>query len=120
MAIQEEEENQMKYFVTEAERKGNCYHEFLKGKWDGETFGRKDSLYLHDDVLNQTGLNAFLSEILPGYDPFGPTEVTQEQWETVCLKAKTSVLEAVQVIQEITPWVEDNFKTEPVFTILGL
>jgi hypothetical protein len=28
----------MKYFVTNKERQGTCYHEFYKGKWDEKTF----------------------------------------------------------------------------------
>nr|WP_288625771.1 hypothetical protein [uncultured Roseburia sp.] len=28
----------MKYFVTDRERDGTCYHEFYKGRWDGKTF----------------------------------------------------------------------------------
>ena len=41
----------MKYFVTDEQREGTCYNEFYKGKWDEETFWKKDSLSLHDDVL---------------------------------------------------------------------
>lgn len=33
----------MKYFVTDRERDGTCYHEFYKGRWDGKTFWKEDS-----------------------------------------------------------------------------
>lgn len=41
----------MKYFITNSEKIGTCYHEFYKGKWDGETFWKEDSLLLHDEVM---------------------------------------------------------------------
>ena len=35
----------MRFFCVESERKGTCYHEFQKGKWDEKTVWKADSLY---------------------------------------------------------------------------
>ena len=43
----------MKYFVTDRERDGTCYHEFYKGRWDGKTFWKEDSISLHDNIMFQ-------------------------------------------------------------------
>ena len=47
----------MKFFCTELERKGTCYHEFQKGKWDGKTFWKTDSLLLHDNIMCEVKLH---------------------------------------------------------------
>lgn len=74
----------MNYFVTNDERIGTCYHEFFKGKWDGETFWKEDSLCLDDDLLCECRAfgNAILS-VIPSYSPFGITEISPEQWEAI-------------------------------------
>lgn len=71
----------MRFFVTDHERTGPCYYEFYKGRWDGETFWKKDSLFLEDPVLFQAvGFETALVECVPGYDPFGETEITRGEW----------------------------------------
>lgn len=35
----------MRFFCVESERKGTCYHEFQKGKWDEKQFGRQILCY---------------------------------------------------------------------------
>ena len=39
----------MKYFVYNNQRDGTCYHEFYKGKWDGKTFWKDDSICIDDN-----------------------------------------------------------------------
>ena len=74
----------MKYFVENSGRKGTCYHEFYKGKWDGATFRKDDSVFLHDDTLDQCGgLVEALMLIIPSYDRYGPTEVFAADWEKI-------------------------------------
>lgn len=53
----------MKYFVTLDECKNTCYHEFYKGKWDEETFWKRDSLYLHDDILYELKLEDLFFDV---------------------------------------------------------
>ena len=62
----------MKYFIKNDQRKGSCYHEFYKGKWDNETHWKDDSVYLHDDILyDAMDLADAIREVLPEYDPAG-------------------------------------------------
>ena len=43
----------MNYFITNSEMIGTCYHEFYKGKWDGEIFWKEDSLLIHvEEAIN--------------------------------------------------------------------
>lgn len=41
----------MKYFILDEKKEHTAYHEFQKGKWDGETFWKPDSLLLSDEVV---------------------------------------------------------------------
>ena len=60
----------MKYFVTDRERDGTCYHEFYKGRWDGKTFWKEDSISLHDNIMFQAKeFIAALVVCVPKYDP---------------------------------------------------
>jgi hypothetical protein len=73
----------MKYFCYVSDRVGTCYHEFYKGKWDGKTFWKSDSILLHDDTLEELQLYKAFTAVLPDYDPYGETQVNQSQWEAI-------------------------------------
>ncbi|MBQ7932184.1 MAG: hypothetical protein IJ334_14365 [Clostridia bacterium] len=112
----------MNYFVTNDERIGTCYHEFFKGKWDGKTFWKEDSLCLDDDLLCEYRAfgNAILS-VIPSYNPFGITEISPEQWEAI---GKQIAAEGdnigLEMYREADAWVQDVFSTYDCFTILGI
>lgn len=110
----------MKYFCTETEREGTCYHEFQKGKWDGCTFWKENSLLLHDDMFGELKLGKLFKMVIPEYDSYGNTEVTKAVWADVCQRAAVMAGEVQAAIQEADVWVQENFETEEVFYILGL
>lgn len=109
-----------KYFVTEQERRGTIYHEFFKGKWDEKTFGKEDSLFLHDDILYKMDLERIFRKVALGYRSYNETEINREQWKQIREIASGVSGEVENLILEIEPWVEDNFKEHAVFTILGI
>lgn len=109
----------MKYCCTESDRKGTCYHEFQKGKFNG-SFWDKDSILIDDDILNDLHLAELFHSVIPSYDECGQTEVSQEQWHEIYLKASKIGGEVKNAIDEIDLWTKNIFKTENVFTILGL
>ncbi|MBQ4563855.1 MAG: hypothetical protein IJA58_05190 [Lachnospiraceae bacterium] len=110
--------------MTEQERKqersGTLYHEFYKGKWDEKTFWKEDSLLLRDDILHRTELVNILGGLICNYNYYGETEIDQEQWKIICKIASDTGGELEEVILELKPWVEENFKEHTVFTILGI
>lgn len=112
----------MKYFLHNSERKGTCYHEFQKGKWDGETFWSEDGLYLHDDVFGDLDLyNSVIRYVIPDYNYYGPNdEVTREKWNKMFLLAKEVGGETAELFEELKPWVEENFSKYDCFSILGI
>ncbi len=111
----------MKYFVENSGRKGTCYHEFYKGKWDGATFRKDDSVFLHDDTLDQCGgLVEALMLIIPSYDRYGPTEVFAVDWEKIGKAIRHSDKSSAELYEEASEWAAEIFKTEECFTILGI
>ena len=109
----------MKYFCRDHEREGTCYHEFQRGKWDGSSHWKADSLCIHDDVMIEIGLDALLARCIPGYDPWGPTAVLLAQWNEVCRLSKQSGGPVAEAMVEADRWVRaDAGMTE--FTILGI
>lgn len=112
----------MKYFWTEEERKKHhttaCI-EFQKGSYTGECW-KADSLCLCGDIFSDTGLCKILQSALPDFDHYGITEVDKEQWEKIAALAERQGGKVAEAAAELTPWAEENFKTENVFTILGI
>lgn len=109
----------MKYCCTETERKGTCYQQFKKGKFD-DTFWSEDSLLLYDDYVDELHLYELLIKVVPNYDRYGITEVNKEEWEKIFLVAEEIGGETKVAIDEINIWAKENFKTESIFTILGI
>lgn len=111
----------MKYFVTNGEREGTCYHEFYRGKWDSKTFWNDDSIYLHDDVLLENrGFADALLLVVPNYDPYRDTEVSSEDWARVGKAIRQDDRGSLELYDEAGAWLEEVFKTEDCFTILGV
>ena len=112
----------MKYFVNDEHRKGTCYHEFYKGKWDEETFWASESLFLHDGILYEAvAFTEAISAVLPEYDPFGETEIDYDHWkmigERIC---KTRSEMAIELFYEADKWAQGVFPSYGCFTILGI
>ena len=111
----------MRFFVKDNERKNTNYHEFYKGRWDGVTFGKEDSLSLHDDImfLNPGFVDAII-EVIPSYDPFGETEISLEEWENIGLVIKNQDDNSIELYNEADVWLREAFKEYGCFTIIGI
>lgn len=111
----------VKYFVINSGRESTCYHEFYKGKWDGKTFWKDDSLLLHDDVMfKNRGFVDAITEVIPTYDPFGVTEISFEMWKKIGQVMKEKDESSKELYQEADVWLKDVFEEYECFTILGL
>lgn len=111
----------MKYFVTDSERIGTNYYEFYKGKWDGETFWKEDSISVHDNVLyeNQGFVEAII-EVKHSFDAFGVTEISPGDWKNIGEVILQKDCNCQELYFEADDWVQDVFKTYDCFTILGI
>ena len=112
----------MKYFVAPAQCEGTCYYEFFKGKWDGKTFWKNDSICLHDNILFAiSGFEEAIIAVIPTYDPFGETEVYPEQWSKIGeLTKQKQDTKAHELYLEADSWVQYVFSSYDCFTILGI
>lgn len=111
----------MKYFITNKNRKGTAYLEFYKGRWDGKSFNKDDSLFLDEDILsdNNDFNNAILS-VLPEYDPYAITEISADQWKEIGNVMIHKDNKNQEIYIELNRWLQDVFQTMDCFTILGL
>ena len=111
----------MKYFLNEAQRKttgGTCYFEFQKGKFRNK-FWLNDSVYLHADTFDALMLYELFSDSIENFYDYSPTEVSKGQWETLVVKSKENEY-WTDIIEELTPWVEECFTKHMCFTICGI
>ena len=110
----------MKYFVSDDQRDGTCYHEFYKGKWNRKTYWKTDSISLDDDYLFN-GLIDAIREIVPSYDPYSVTEISIEQWNEIGEIVLTKDTKSQEVYHEADIWLKEQvFPKHKCFTILGI
>ncbi len=110
----------MKFFCYDNERIGTCYHEFYRGKFDGVSFWAEDSISIADEVHYQLGLEDLFMSVIPKYDVFGETEVTEKQWTEILVQAEKIGGDTYKAIIEADKWVCETFRTHSVFTMLGI
>ena len=109
-----------KYFIKSKDRNGSCYYEFYKGKWDGKTFWKDDSICIDDNDFFDCDFIDVLIKYVPNYDPFGETEITKHQWEQIKADCILSGGKTAAIVKEADKWMVDTFSKYPIFTILGL
>ncbi len=122
---QKMETGNMKYFLSEKERKAShstCYHEFFKGRWDENAmvYWDSESLNIHDDLMIALGLDRLIQGIVEEYNPYGETEINACQWKRICAEAEKLGGSLFEAVSELSPWAEENFRQNSVFTILGI
>lgn len=113
----------MKYFIHNSERHGTCYHEFVQGEWNEEAmiFWSDDSLFLHDDVVTDLDLYRGLFKAANvKFDGCGINKITLDDWNALVKRAGELGGEILELIEELRPWAEENFRNNEIFTILGI
>ena len=111
----------MKYFINESQRKatgGTCFFEFQKGKFRNK-FWLKDSLCLDADIFDSVMLHDLFSNTIEDFDYHGPNDVSKDQWYNIVAKSKENE-QWKNVIEELSPWVEECFNTHKWFAICGI
>lgn len=81
----------LNYFDNGVEIKGGCYHEFVKGKWDGKTFWSDDSLMLDDDILNDLNVAGLFFPLFPPMTHMAPLSSAGNNGRKFAKKLRKSV-----------------------------
>lgn len=98
-------------------RTGSCYFEFQRGKYEQKLW-QENSIYVSAETFDEFNLKKLIRGVVPAFDYYGITEVTQDEFEEIAARAQD--LPAKDVVDELTAWAERCFETEAVFTILGI
>lgn len=110
----------MKYFITEAERKGTCYHEWAEGRFDGTSFWQPQSILISEEIHFALGLEKLFQKVIPSYDPLGEVEVSRIQWAQILENGLALGGEVFECLNEADVWVRENFQRHDVFTMIGM
>ena len=110
----------MKYFVHDCERKNTVYHEFQKGKFDGHTFWKSDSISLSDDLLFTLGIENIFADVIPNYNTYSEFEIDNDLWNRIILRAQEIGGEVLTCISEADEWVKNAYLEYDVFTVIGI
>jgi len=108
-------------FITEHQRKkrgGTCYFEFQKGRTGKYEYvcWKEDSLLLHMDIVDRVELY----KVIPNFDYYGVTFIDKEKWTIIRSNFENGSEELKEIIGELRPWVEGNFKEYSYFVIHGI
>ncbi len=109
----------MKYCCTNSQRKGTCYFEFQKGRFNDKHW-LSDSLCLDADIFDDLSLYELFSKVLPEFDYYGITEIDKEKWKQIKLESEVIGGTVKDVIDEIDLWINLAFSTIDTITILGI
>ena len=112
----------MKYFVNEEDRKAShstCYFEFQQGYYHGQCW-LPDSISISDTLWDEFDLSILFARVIEGFDYFGTTVVTKEQWNNIVRISQESFSPWCEIIAEAAPWVDICFKNHEAFTIMGM
>ena len=112
--------NYKKYFVFNQERKNTVYHEFQKGKWDGHTFWKYDSICLSDDLLVEFRIDELFADVIKDYNTYSEFEIDEKIWSEIKLRAEQIGGEILECILEADEWVVNTFLEYDVFTLIGV
>ncbi len=110
----------MKYFITEQERKkihSTCLFEFQEGQKNKEykfVCWKDNSMLLHADLFDESRLY----KIIPDLKYYGETIINKENWNIIKNAEKSQL--AKEIIDELSDWVDENFKKYDYFVILGI
>lgn len=100
------------------------FYEFQKGKIDYENdenpHWKDDSLYMEDAVAWELQLDSLFTETLENYDFMGDNFVNRQDWERIVACALKVGGKWKEVIEELSPWVEETFTGFDYFTIIGM
>lgn len=108
----------MKYFCKNNERVGGAYYEFRRGDECLEEPWLDSSMYIYDEVAGEIGLFTAIEENVPDFAPYGITVVTKEQWENI--ETFQNGNEFTTAIKDIAIWIENNFKENDFFVLMGI
>lgn len=110
----------MKYFITEQERKtlhSTLFFEFQEGQENKDykfTFRKENSMLLHADLFDESRLY----KIIPDLKYYADTIVSKESWNIIKNAEKSPL--AQEIIDELSDWAEENFKKYDYFVIRGI
>lgn len=112
----------MKYFCSNDERFGSCYHEYQRGHLEKRQYWRDSSLYLDDDIAVDIKLHEIYFEVIKDYDPYSAERyfVNKAMWGEILRKAIARGGAVKEAVMELSPWAEENFKTEKEFTVITI
>lgn len=80
----------------------------------------ESSLNLHMDLWDELKLSRLLKQALDEFDYYGVSTVGKTEWESMVQIADQEASPWKEVLEELTPWVEECFQEYDCFIILGI
>lgn len=111
-----------KYFIDNQQRQAKTdYLEFYPGKMKSESFfWDEKSILINEDVFDGIGMGAFFDKHLKNFDFYGITYVPVKEWNILVGLAKYENKIVQEGMRELAEWVNEAFKENPGFTIVGI
>ena len=107
------------YFIIYRDCGCTAYHEFQPGQSNYDCWSQS-SIFLDEDIMEDSKLEGFFNRIIPNYDYFGRSIVSKETWELLKNEVDKESEIIKEIIQDMTPWAEKSINTFGFFTIIGI
>lgn len=78
------------------------------------------SLFLEDDTFQELGLYDLFVEVIPDFNHFGLNRMNPKEWDKIKEVSRKFDANVQAFVQEVDPWVQKCFDTEPCFYWLGI
>jgi len=108
------------YCLKKEKLEGHDVFEFMRGHLKEEHW-LESSIYMTEEIFQAANLEEILTTTIGNFNYYGPTEITEQDWNRIRKAADVSNSEIAKiVISEIDDWSKDCFQTETCFTICGI
>ena len=112
----------MRFFINANQRKtinSTCYLEVQEGQYHDKCW-LDSSIYISIELWEKFHISNLIREVVPEFDFYGIAVITKEYWINIVKKSQIEECFCKEIIAEVVPWATKFFKTNDVFTILGM
>ncbi|WP_310144636.1 hypothetical protein [Paenibacillus amylolyticus] len=106
--------------LQKTELQGHDVFELMQGRLQ-DTHWLESSVYLTEEVINETEFVKLCTHCLVNFNYYGPTEVNRAEWQQMKQMAESSEsVRTRQLIAEMDAWAIVCFQNHSCFTICGI
>lgn len=111
----------LKYVENNKAEKSTYYLQFTKAPFDLlNSIWSEDSIYIYGYTFVEIGLNKLFRYALPNFDFYDITSVSSDSWNELYAESRKMDIKVQKAMDELKIWVDECFKKQDTFIIIGI